>query len=200
MKTQQELREIFSQQGNLLSTDTLRRAGIHYQLLQKLIQDGMVESVRRGWYQWIADRVPSDAETLVRLFPDAVFCMHTALFHYGYTDRVPQAWHLAVSNVSNRKRFCLNYPLIHPHYWCPEIQQLGVTATEMDGVSVPMHNRDRVICDCLRFRSQMDREIFNKAIQAYLADEKKNIANLLQYADRLRCRQHVSTFIEPWLS
>lgn len=200
MKTPQEIEETFIRHGGVLNMGALRQAGIHYYLLQSVIRKGMVEKVKRGWYQWVADSGPSEAATLKRLFPDAVFCMHTALFHYGYTDRVPQEWHLAVPSHINRKRFSLPAPLVKPHYFLPQIRDLGTREEEIDGVRVPMHDRDRVICDCLRFRNQMDREIFNKAIQAYLAGEKKDIANLLRYADILRCRRHVSTFIEPWLT
>lgn len=199
MMTPEQLQALFARQGGCLSTAELRRAGVHYRKLQQLLQSGTVECVRRGYYLWVADTVPSDAATLVRLFPDAVFCMQTALYCYGYTDRVPHAWHLAVSRFINRKRFCLRYPMVQPHYCLPEIQRLGVSTQKMEGVPLPMHDRDRVICDCLRFRNHMDREIFNKALRAYLADERKNLGHLLGYANRLRCRKSVFSYIEPWL-
>ena len=68
-------------------TAELRAAGINYYRLQQLMAEGKVECVRRGFYQWIGDKVPSDVRTLARLFPDAVFCMQTASFRIlpGYT-------------------------------------------------------------------------------------------------------------------
>lgn len=39
----------------------------------------------------------------------------------------------------------------------------------MDGHEVRIYDKDRLICDCLRYRSKMDKEIFNKAIQRYVA-------------------------------
>ena len=38
------------------------------------------------------------------------------------------------------------------------------------------------ICDCFKYRSKLDNEIFNKAVNAYVADPKKNLANLSKYA------------------
>ena len=189
----------FARHEGMARTAELRAAGINYYRLQQLMAEGKVECVRRGFYQWIGDRVPSDVRTLARLFPDAVFCMQTALFHYGYTDRTPDEWHLAVSKFSNRKRFCLRHPAVQPHFLTPTTLQLGVCRETMDGVSVLMHNRDRVICDCLRFRNTMDPEILRKALRAYVEDPHMNTAQLLDYAQRLRCRQSVQNLIEPWL-
>lgn len=45
----------------------------------------------------------------------------------------------------------------------------------------------------------MDREIFNKAIRAYIQDTSKNIPNLLNYAKELRCGKKVKDLIGVWL-
>ena len=47
-------------------------------------------------------------------------------------------------------------------------------------------------CDVLRNRNKMDREIFNKAVQGYVKDTKKNIPNLMEYAKVL----HVQTILQ----
>jgi hypothetical protein len=45
----------------------------------------------------------------------------------------------------------------------------------------------------------MDKETFNKAIQAYLVDPKKNIKNLLTYAKRRGAIKRVHDVIGVWL-
>lgn len=47
-------------------------------------------------------------------------------------------------------------------------------------------------CDVLRNRNKMVREIFNKAVQGYVKDTKKNIPNLMEYAKVL----HVQTILQ----
>lgn len=199
MDAQATAKRVFARHAGMARTADLRAAGINHYQLQRLMGDGLVECVRRGYYLWLGGDTPSDVGTLARLFPDAVFCMHTALFHYGYTDRVPDEWHLAVSKFSNRKRFCLRYPAVAPHFLSPATLELGLCRQTMDGVSVRMHDRERVICDCLRFRRAMDPEIFRKAIRAYIEDPRMNTTRLIDYSKRLRCRQSVQNFIEPWL-
>lgn len=62
---------------------------------------------------------------------------------------------------------------------------LGKTTGEIDSAKVRIYDRDRTICDVLRNMSRMDREIFNKAIQGYVHDTKKNIPDLMQYARKI---------------
>ena len=47
--------------------------------------------------------------------------------------------------------------------------------------------------------NKMDKEIFNKAIQSYVKDPKKNIPNLMQYAKELRVQKRVRDLIGVWL-
>lgn len=50
---------------------------------------------------------------------------------------------------------------------------------------------ERTVCDCFKYRSKMDNEIFNKAINAYVADERKNLGNLSKYARELKVYKKV---------
>lgn len=45
----------------------------------------------------------------------------------------------------------------------------------------------------------MDKEIFNKAIQGYVKDLKKNIPNLMEYAKALKVKKKVNDLIGVWL-
>ena len=62
-----------------------------------------------------------------------------------------------------------------------------------------MYDKERTICDCLRYRNKMDREIFNKAIQNYINDSTKNIPKLMEYAEKLRVKKLVKDLIGVWL-
>ena len=42
-------------------------------------------------------------------------------------------------------------------------------------------------------------EIYNKAIQSYIKDPKKNIPRLMTYAKKLRAEKKVRTTIGVWL-
>lgn len=199
MKQVDEYKKIFDRYGGMMRTKDLQKEKIQYRTLQRLIDQEVVEKVRYGYYQWINPEDFSEVGTVIRLFPDAIFCMETALRYYEYSDRTPAEWHLAVSKDSGKSRFKIDYPFVKPHYMEPSWLEVGLTSGTMDGHKIRIYDKDRVICDCLRYRNKMDKEIFNKAVQRYIADPEKNIPHLLEYAEVLRVKKIVKELIGVWL-
>ena len=195
----QHYKEIFDRYGGMMRTTQLAEEKVFYLQRQKLIEEGCIEKVRRGYYQWIDHEDFSETGTVIRLFPDAILCMDTALRYYGYSDRTPAEWHLAVSKDSGKSRFNIDYPFVKPYYIEPAVLELGLTKGNMDGYEIRIYDKDRVICDCLRYRNKMDKEIFNKAIQNYIADPEKSIPKLMEYAGPLRVKKIVKDLIGVWL-
>lgn len=199
MKNIQEYKRIFEEYGGIMRAKELQENKIFYRTLQNLMQQGHVEKLRYGYYKWVNRNDFSEVSIVVGLFPDAVFCMDTALRYYGYSDRTPGEWHLAVSKDSGKSRFKIDYPFVKPYYVEPKLLELGLTQGEMDGHPVKIYDKDRLICDCLRYRNKMDKEIFNKAIQNYIADPNKNVPKLLEYGEALRVKKITKDLIGVWL-
>ena len=192
-------KNIFDKYGGMMRTTQLAEEKIFYPQREKLIADGYVEKIRRGYYQWVNPEDFSEVGTVIRLFPDAILCMDTALRYYGYSDRTPGEWHLAVSKDSGKSRFKIDYPFVKPYYVEPTMLELGMTSGTMDGHTIRIYDKDRLICDCLRYRNKMDKEIFNKAIQNYIADPEKSIPKLMEYAGPLRVKKLAKDLIGVWL-
>ena len=195
----QYYKSIFDKYGGMMRTTQLAEEKIFYPQREKLIADGYVEKIRRGYYQWINPDDFSEVGTVIRLFPDAILCMDTALRYYGYSDRTPGDWHLAVSKDSGKSRFKIDYPFVKPYYVEPAVLELGLTTGTMDGHAIRIYDKDRLICDCLRYRNKMDKEIFNKSIQKYIADPEKSIPKLMEYAGPLRVKRLAKDLIGVWL-
>ena len=195
----QYYKSIFDKYGGMMRTAQLAEEKIFYPQREKLIADGYVEKIRRGYYQWINPDDFSEVGTVIRLFPDAILCMDTALRYYGYSDRTPGDWHLAVSKDSGKSRFKIDYPFVKPYYVEPAVLELGLTTGTMDGHAIRIYDKERLICDCLRYRNKMDKEIFNKAIQKYIADPEKSIPKLMEYAGPLRVKKLAKDLIGVWL-
>ena len=195
----QYYKSIFDKYGGMMRTTQLAEEKIFYPQREKLIADGYVEKIRRGYYQWINPDDFSEVGTVIRLFPDAILCMDTALRYYGYSDRTPGDWHLAVSKGSGKSRCKIDYPVVKPYYVEPAVLELGLTTGTMDGHAIRIYDKDRLICDCLRYRNKMDKEIFNKSIQKYIADPEKSIPKLMEYAGPLRVKKLAKDLIGVWL-
>ena len=125
--------------------------------------------------------------------------METALFYYRYIDRNPAEWNFAIDKNVSKRRTKIDYPFIKACRVESELVTLGETEGEIDFHKVRIYDHDRTICDVLRNRNKMDREIFNKAVQGYVKDPKKNIPNLMEYAKVLRVQTKVKELIGVWL-
>jgi predicted transcriptional regulator of viral defense system len=199
MKDFTKIKQIFDQYGGMMRTYQLSNEKIFYKDIQDLLIEGWIQKVRYGYYQWMNSNDYSEVSTVIRLFPDGIFCMYTVLRYYEYSDRTPGEWHIAVSKDSNKSRFKIDYPFVKPYYVEDSLLLLGMTEGVMDGHVIKIYDKERVICDCLRYRNKMDKEIFNKAIQNYIQDVEKNIPRLMEYADLLRVVNIAKNLIGVWL-
>ena len=193
------IKKIFKSHNGIVHTADITSQGIHNTWLGKLTEQGVISKIKQGVYEWVESGTQEDTEILKRLFPDAVVCMNSALFVYGYTDRTPDAWHLAFNRDINKKRLRINYPPITPYFMEPHILDIGIAHEDVNGTELRIYDRERTLCDLLRHSGKIDREILNKAIQNYLKDERKNIRTLIQYAKTLRVYSKVQKWIGVWL-
>ena len=199
MKAFDEIKQIFDEHGGMARTGELYTRKVYYNDLQQYVKDGLIEKIRYGYYQWIDNDNPSEVRLIIQLFPDGILNMDTALFYYGYSDRIPLAWHLAVSKDSTKSRFKIDYPFVRPYFIEPALLELGLNSGEIDGIPVRIYDKERTICDCLRYRNKMDREIFVKAIRGYVNDTSKSIPRLMDYAKKLRVTKSVKDLVGVWL-
>lgn len=193
------IKKFFDNNNGYASTDELRESGVSYSLIQKNIREGKIIRIRRGFYQWHEVDETNEASVIAGLFPDGILCMDSALFYYGYSDRTPGEWHIAVNKDTSKTRFGISYPFVRPYYYEPDTLMLGISKGSINGININIYDRDRTICDCLRSINKMDKETFNKAVQKYVADPRKNISNLTAYAKRLRVYKKVQDIIGVWL-
>lgn len=100
---------------------------------------------------------------------------------------------------TSKSRFHMDYPKVIPYYTEPEALEMGATTMDIQGNSFAIYDRERVICDCLKYESKMDRETFRSAIQAYIRDESKDISLLMEYAKARKVVKKVQSMIGVWL-
>jgi len=190
----------FKNNGGILKTAQLAALKADYRSIQKLITMGIIEKIRNGYYKLIEDENEiSEAALISKMFPDGVLCMYTALFYYGYSDRTPLNWDIAINKDTSKARFNLDYPFIKPYYMEPDLLAVGISIAKFEDSSFKIFDRDRLICEILKYEAGIDRETFNKAIQAYVNDPKKNITKLIEYAKMRKVTKKVKDIIGVWL-
>lgn len=193
-----DIYRVFKSNGGILRTSQLNEHGLYSRQINKLIENGEIIRLKRGIYELIDNIYPEEV-TLARLFPNAVIFLESALMIYGYTDRIPSSWQIAVDRNSEKSQYKIDYPLIDVFYMESKLLDVGVNINQIEGVDVKIFNRDRTICDVLRHESKIEREVFSNAIQRYVKDPKKDIKKLLEYSKVLNLKNKVQTYIGVWL-
>ena len=57
-----------------------------------------------------------------------------------------------------------------------------------------------ILCDCFKYRTKLDSETFNKAVNAYATDKNKNLANLSKYAKEMKLYMKVMNVMKVLLN
>jgi len=189
----------FDQHNGVMTTAELNAAGYYYKKIHELLMRGEIEQIKRGLYQFAMQTSYSDIPAITSLYKDAVICMESALNYYGYTDRNPPAWYIAIPERTSRTRFKIDYPIIKPHFVREDRYEIGITEGSIDGFKVRIYDKERTICDILFHKNKIDAEVFNTAIKRYIADSEKNIPRLIEYSKKLRVEKKCREVIGVWL-
>jgi predicted transcriptional regulator of viral defense system len=194
----EQITQLIEKQGGIVKKEQFTELGIDYRRILDFVQSGDLVRIKNGYYTDRIDRF-TEEELVARLFGDARLCMESALYAYGYISQKPYGWHLAVDKNTSKSRFKMDYPKIIPYYTEPEALELGSTEIMISGQQFQIYDRDRVICDCLKYESKLEREVFKEALQSYIRDSQKDISALMAYARARKVVGKVQSMIGVWL-
>ena len=194
----EQITQLIEEQGGIVKKEQFTELGIDYRRILDFVQSGDLVRIKNGYYTDRIDRF-TEEELVARLFGDARLCMESALYAYGYISQKPYGWHLAVDKNTSKSRFKMDYPKIIPYYTEPDALELGSTEIMISGQQFQIYDRDRVICDCFKYESKLEREVFKEALQSYIRDSQKDISALMAYARARKVVGKVQSMIGVWL-
>lgn len=197
-QTLKKIQEFIDQKGGIVKKEEFASLDVDYRKILDFVESGALVRIKNGYYTDRIDRF-TEEELIARLFPDARLCMESALYVYGYIKQKPYAWHLAVDKNTSKSRFKMDYPKVIPYYTEPEALELGSASMEKDGISFQIYDKERVICDCLKYEGKLEHEVFKEAVQSYIRDEDKDISVLMEYARARKVVGKVQSLIGVWL-
>lgn len=184
--------------GGLLRTSQLYELHMDYRKIQRFVEEGILERVKNGCYGMGFSSL-TEEDMVAELFQDGVLCMESALYYQGYTTVRPSCWHVAVDKNTSKSRFKMKYPLVQPYYTEPEVLKLGVEKVSVGSKEMWIYNKERMICDCLKFEEKLERNIMQQAVLMYLREPNKDIQRLMEYAKERKVIQKVQNRIGVWL-
>ena len=200
MDIREVARTVIESRGGIAKSADFVAAGIRAVDVVNLCNAGYLDRVRHGYYQMAEQHETTEEQMLATLIPQGIVCVESALFHYGYSDFAPRKWSIAVPRSVSRAKLDVDALPVQTYFVQQDLYELGKTTGDFDGVTLPVYDRERTICDCFKYRSRLDNELFSKALNAYANDPKKNLRNLSVYAKKLRVYKKVIELMEVLLN
>ncbi len=194
------VKNIIKNNGGIAKTADFVAEGFSNYHVANLCKEGYIERVKHGYYHLAEQEDIKEEQVLATILPESIVCVESALFYYGYSDFSPRQWSIAVPRTFSRTRLHIDSLATKVYFVQPTLFEIGKTIGDFNGVRLAVYDRERTICDCFKYRSKLDNEIFNKALNAYAADKKKNLINLSSYAKKMKVYKKLMDVIEVLLN
>lgn len=195
---QYDLMDRLVAEGNgYLRASVVREHDISKYTLTKYLKTRGMARTAHGVYTAV-DAWPDNYFLLAVRNGRIVFSHESALYLHGLMDREPPAIIVTVPEGYNSTHIARQgVRVIHSK---PEWYALGVTKVKTAfGNEVPVYDRERTICDMIRYRKDTEVQTFRTAMREYMSSEKKNLGNLMRYARNLGIEDNVRIYTEVML-
>lgn len=182
-----------------LNTKDVVNNNIPRTYLTKLVKEGKIERISRGVYAK-KNVLVDEFVVLQSKSKNAIYSNTTALYLYGFSNRIPIKYDITINNGYNGTLQKDNN--VNLFYTKKELLDLGVINYKLDsGNIIRVYDLDKTICDIIKNKKKMDVEIFNKAIREYFYSRKKNTLKLYEYAKKMNIYNKVRDTFEvlKWL-
>lgn len=179
-----------SKQGFIKARDT---DGKSYRRLLHAAKAGTIMRLKRGVYA----REDALADIMIdvdKIVPDGILCLYSAWEYYGMTTQIPSAYFIAIDR--DRKVVVPDFPPIQLVYQNKQILSLGRTIAEIQGFRVSVYNRERSVCDAIKYRNKVGLDVMAEVLGSYLKSSDRNMELLRTYAEKLRVLSTLSRYLE----
>ncbi|MFA5585292.1 MAG: type IV toxin-antitoxin system AbiEi family antitoxin domain-containing protein [Saccharofermentanales bacterium] len=188
-----DVKKILENNDGWITLKEVEEHGISRQNFYTYVEQNGLERAGHGIYT--DPDVWPDAMYLIHLRSSQIIFSHeSALFLHDMTDREPLRHSVTVKTGYNPHR--LKEDGIKVYTVKKELHQLGLCQAKTPfGHSVRVYDKERTLCDIVRSRNNLDKQVFQGALKAYGKHRDKNLRNLMLYAEALR----ISAILKPYL-
>ena len=197
MTNAEKIIKIANENNGYVTTKQVKNININTIELSRLVKQNKLERITRGYYA-ITNSFCDDYYKYQLKSKNCVFSHSTALYFYDLSDRTPLYFDITVpigynGSLSKDKNIKL-------HYVKKELLKLGLTTVVSPfGMELRIYDLERTICDIVKYRNHMDKEIFAKTLKCYVKREDKDLIKLMKYAKKLNIDKKILEYMEVLL-
>ena len=194
MSNSDRIIKLAKENNGYITSKQVKNANINTVDLTRLVKKKKLERISRGLYM-LPDNFIDDYYKYQLKSKNCIFSHATALYFYDLSDRTPLYFDITVpyeynGSLTKDKNIIL-------HYVKKEVLTLGLTTIKSPfGTEIKVYDEERTICDIVKNRNHMDKEIFIKALQRYAKSKNKDLFKLIKYAKKLKIEKKIIEYME----
>lgn len=182
--------------NGMVTTSDVTSLGLHRGILKELCDCGELVKVSRGIYS-LPDSWEDEYALLQNKYGKGIYSKGTALYLYGYSDRVPLS--LEMTFPVNYNCQSLKHENIDVNRVINKNYDLGLSeAVTPFGNKVKAYDLERCLCDIVK-GNHNDIQLVQYAMKKYVLSKDKDINKLMEYAKKLRVVPKIRRYMEVLL-
>lgn len=169
-----QIKEYVKTSGGIVTSKYCREHNIPTIYLNRLVEEGFLFNAKRGIY--LTKDGDYDEFYFFQLrYPKAIYSYNTALYFIDRTDKLS---HTIDITVYNGYKFNEKMKNVDVHYVDKRIYDIGIVEVETAyGNKVKAYSLERVLCDFLVHKNEIDSEDYLKLVQSYIYDKSKDVSS-----------------------
>jgi len=191
------VQQLLSSGNGMLTASQAVAAGLHRQQLADFVKNGILERAERGIY--ISPGGLDDALFWMQQRAKKIVYSHeTALFLHRMTDRTPIRYSVTVPSSYKASAALKKSSKIY--YIKQDLFDSGKTEKPSGmGHTVIIYDLERTLCDVIRSRNKMDRQVVIEALKNYARSKEKDLHRLYRYAENFGVEKILHQYLEVLL-
>jgi predicted transcriptional regulator of viral defense system len=181
----------------IMRTRDLETQGWNRMAIGVMLKRGQLMRIDRGLYA-SPDFVPTEDSSLAQVairYPNAVFCLLTALRLHGVTTQNPHEVWIAIEHKAAPPK--MDYPPLHITRSTGMALSEGVEQITVDGViQVPVTGIAKTIADCFKFRNKIGQDVAIEALKSAWYGKKFTMDELHYFAKICRVENVMRPYME----
>lgn len=163
-----------------------------YRCILQNVKDGELIKVRNGVYATM-ENLAAGMIDIDAIVPGGILCLYSAWHYYGMSTQIPDAYYIAI----DRKRKVRLPEIIDINlvYQSDSLLDIGKTTANIEGIDVAIYDRERSLCDAIKYRNKIGIDVMAEILNSYLDDKNRNLSRLSDYAKRLRVFNLLSNYL-----
>ena len=196
-RTYEKLKLLSYQYHGYICTEDLIKEGFTNRQIYNFVCDGMLEKICYGqyWLSCAAYSKPGNYKLIEvsRCNPKAIICADSACYCLGLIDVEPDKLSVATRRT-DRGKLNMNFPVTR-HYISERLFEESFNTVQTEFGIYNVYDIHRSVCDCIRFKKDIDTYIFQLVIDNYRIKQDQQKKRLLEYAKWMRLVDQVEKYL-----